>query len=73
MSAKKAAGRIEYADPAELAAYLHKAEGTLANWRSQGKGPRYQLIGGEILYPWDGIEEWCQAQPSFPAGSASAA
>lgn len=25
-------------------------EGTLANWRSQGKGPRHVKIGSKILY-----------------------
>lgn len=34
------------------------AEGTLANWRSQGKGPRFLKMSGVILYPLDRIEEY---------------
>lgn len=31
---------------------------TLATWRSRKLGPRYIKIGGRVLYPLDGIEEW---------------
>lgn len=31
---------------------------TLTNWRSQGKGPRFQKIGGAILYRMRDIEAW---------------
>jgi hypothetical protein len=31
---------------------------TLATWRSRKNGPRYIKIGGRVLYPLDGIEEW---------------
>lgn len=32
--------------------------GTLANWRSQGKGPIYQKIGSKVLYPLSKVIEW---------------
>ena len=32
--------------------------GTLANWRSQGKGPPYQKLGVKVLYPIAQLEEW---------------
>ena len=32
-------------------------EGTLANWRAQGKGPRFVKMGGVILYPLDQVEK----------------
>jgi len=32
--------------------------GTLANWRNQGKGPKYVKMGGKILYKEDDIEEF---------------
>lgn len=32
--------------------------GTLANWRSQGKGPPYQKIGSKVLYRLDKVIEW---------------
>lgn len=31
---------------------------TLANWRSQGKGPKYIRRGGKILYPENLLDEW---------------
>jgi len=31
---------------------------TLANWRSQGKGPRYFKAGASVLYPIDEIEKY---------------
>ena len=31
---------------------------TLATWRSRKLGPRYIKIGGRVLCPLDGVEEW---------------
>lgn len=31
---------------------------TLATWRSRKLGPKYIKIGGRVLYPLDGVEEW---------------
>jgi len=31
---------------------------TLATWRSRKLGPRYIKIGGRVLYPLHGVEEW---------------
>lgn len=33
---------------------------TLANWRSNGEGPKYVKIGGAVLYPVDELEHWEQ-------------
>lgn len=32
--------------------------GTLANWRTQGKGPEYVKVGGKVLYMVDKLEAW---------------
>lgn len=56
------------ATPAEVAAYLRKNEGTLANWRSKGKGPRWTKPGGSILYDWADVRAWEQSQPSGGEG-----
>jgi len=32
--------------------------GTLANWRTQKRGPAYVKIGSRVLYPLDKLEEW---------------
>jgi hypothetical protein len=37
---------------------------TLATWRSRKLGPRYVKIGGRVLYPADGVEEW-EAKRTF--------
>jgi hypothetical protein len=34
----------------ETALSLRLAEGTLANWRVQGKGPAFCRVGGKICY-----------------------
>jgi predicted site-specific integrase-resolvase len=34
----------------ETAARLRISDGTLANWRVQGKGPAFVRIGGKICY-----------------------
>jgi predicted site-specific integrase-resolvase len=31
---------------------------TLANWRTQGKGPRYVRVGGRIIYAIEEVEAW---------------
>ncbi len=33
-------------------------KGTLANWRSQGKGPRFIKMAGVILYPLEKVKEY---------------
>lgn len=34
---------------------------TLANWRSQRKGPPFRRIGGRVLYPLEDLETWNRA------------
>lgn len=33
---------------------------TLANWRSQGKGPKFRRLGGRIFYALADVEAWEQ-------------
>lgn len=46
--------------PAELAKRWNGAVnvGTLANWRSQGKGPAFQKIGTRVRYPLNKVLEY---------------
>ena len=47
--------------PTEAAEKLHCTEGTLANWRSQEKGPRFtKMPNGRIYYPEEAIVEFLQ-------------
>lgn len=43
--------------------WLTKAEGTLANWRHQKKGPRYYKVGSKILYKPADIETFAFQNP----------
>ena len=50
------------AKAAEVAEYLQTSEQTLANWRWQGKGPRYYGKGRGVLYDWADVNEWLKGQ-----------
>lgn len=55
--------------PTAAAAMLGLSRGTLANWRTEGRGPRYVKSGKQILYRVSDLEAWLDAQPS--AGGAA--
>jgi hypothetical protein len=42
----------------ELADRLKMCPGSLANWRRQGKGPKYIKFGSKVLYPMEEIKAW---------------
>jgi excisionase family DNA binding protein len=41
--------------------YLTVPVGTLANWRYQGKGPRFVKIGRHVRYRRSDVEAWLEA------------
>ena len=48
----------QYLNPKEVEdAYGFKV-GTLANWRCQGKGPKYSKIGHVIRYRIEDVDRW---------------
>lgn len=49
----------------ETADRLRLVKGTLANWRVQGKGPRFLKMGKRVLYPLLEIEAFEQRQLRF--------
>lgn len=55
------------ATAAEVATFLggEFSEKTLANWRSQGKGPKYIKLssgrGGSVRYHWSDVHAWLDA------------
>jgi predicted DNA-binding transcriptional regulator AlpA len=56
------------AKPAEVAEVLGVEEKTLANWRSQGKGPKYRKPGGKFVrYDWADVNAWLAEQPAGTA------
>lgn len=56
----------------EAAAILGRSTGTLANWRSAGKGPPWLKIGGPVSYPQREFDEWRarHMQPGAPVHRA---
>lgn len=38
-------------------------KGTLANLRSQKRGPRYYKVGRRVLYFVEDVERWLKAEP----------
>lgn len=53
---------IDSFKPEELAQELGSTTGTLANWRSRGKGPKFVRIAGRIHYMRTDVEQWIQNQ-----------
>jgi hypothetical protein len=58
------APRIVYLTPEQLCErWNHRLKPkTLANWRSQGRGPPYRRLGNRILYPLPEVEAFEQRQ-----------
>jgi hypothetical protein len=48
------------ATPGEVAAFLGGdfSEKTLANWRSEGRGPQYHKVGRHVRYDWADVRRW---------------
>ncbi|OJX72803.1 helix-turn-helix domain-containing protein [Leifsonia sp. 71-9] len=47
-----------YLTPQEVSDRIKFSVGTLANWRTQGKGPDYVRQGRRIRYPEEAIERF---------------
>lgn len=56
------------ATPGQVAEVLGLPEQTLAQWRSQGKGPEYHKIGRHVRYEWRDVEAYIR---STKAGAAA--
>jgi predicted DNA-binding transcriptional regulator AlpA len=51
-------GRMSHLTPLELADRFQVNDGTLANWRSTGEGPRFIKVGKLVRYPMAEVEAW---------------
>lgn len=53
----------------ELSKLLGVSEGTIRNWRVQGKGPEYTQVNGDkrspIRYLMDDVKEWMGHKPKY--------
>lgn len=48
--------------PDEAAMYMGMKPKTLADWRSEGKGPRFLKIGGRIKYRRQDLDDYMEAR-----------
>lgn len=56
----------EYLTPQEAAAMLRVSPRTMANWRSESRGPRYVLVEGQVRYPKSALLEFLAARTVDP-------
>lgn len=57
--------RMRLLSPDEAAERLHVKVGTLAMWRSQGKGPRWVKLNRKVLYRPEAVDEFIRSLPEF--------
>lgn len=50
----------KYLSPEEVEEVLGIKEKTLANWRTQGRGPQFYKFGKVIRYALDDLQKWIQ-------------
>jgi len=48
----------EYLTPKDVSERFNVSTKTLANWRSQGKGPAYFKLGNKIKYSIEKVKKW---------------
>ena len=48
--------------PEQAAAYLSVKLQTLANWRSEGRGPKFVRVGKLIRYRLGALDAWIESQ-----------
>lgn len=51
-------GFPNYLTPSETGQLIRISARTLANWRSQGKGPAYRKVGGRVVYKRESVMDW---------------
>jgi excisionase family DNA binding protein len=55
----------------EAAGYLKVPVGTLANWRYQGKGPRFVKVGRHVRYRRSDVEAWLEGNARQSTAAAA--
>jgi len=55
--------------PETIAAMYTISRGTLANMRSQGRGPRFYRRGRRVIYFFDDVERWLRSEPCLTIDS----
>lgn len=52
----------ELLTPEDLARTWQVSPGTIANWRTAGKGPKFVRVGGLVRYHRDAVKAWIDVQ-----------
>ena len=52
----------KYLTSQEVADQLRMCNGTLQNWRAQGKGPKFTKSGNRVLYTQFEVDKWGDKQ-----------
>lgn len=52
---------LPLATPDEVAAYLRTTKAKLANDRWRGIGPKFIKHGRNVLYSWETVQRWAEA------------
>jgi predicted DNA-binding transcriptional regulator AlpA len=55
--------------PSEVAEHIQVSEGTLAQWRHRGVGPKWVRCGRRIRYRWEDVERWITEQTGARRGA----
>lgn len=67
--------RSELMTPNQLAAYLNLDAGTLQNWRTQRRGPRWVKLGkgrnAKVVYNSADVERWIAEMTVSTVGTTS--
>ncbi len=71
MSSKDTFGTDGLIETRKAAAMLSKHPAVLADWRHQGRGPKYVKIGRSIRYRVGDLHDWIAANTIEPAGATS--
>jgi predicted DNA-binding transcriptional regulator AlpA len=54
----------QYLTPDDLAAMWQVSPGTIANWRTNKRGPEFVRIGGLVRYSPEAVNAWLAKQPT---------
>lgn len=58
------AAEVQWLTPDDLARMWQVSAGTIANWRTNKKGPEFVRIGGLVRYHPEAVNAWLEAQPT---------
>jgi hypothetical protein len=62
----------DYLTEKKLAEQLRRHERTVARWRLRRRGPRFSVIGREVIYSQADVSEWLRDGGTIPQRSKPA-